>query len=84
MKSGARSCAQGLSRLLPAADLSAFTARPYELFLELTNLCNAKCVFCPYTLQERDYSFMSEHLFKKTVADYVALGGGSVGLTPSG
>lgn len=28
--------------------LHAIALRPYELHLELTNLCNANCVFCPY------------------------------------
>ncbi|MFO0813390.1 MAG: radical SAM protein [Gemmatales bacterium] len=56
--------------------------RPFELHLEFTNLCNAKCVFCPYQFQEREHEFMTDQVFKKAVADYVAIKGGSVGLTP--
>jgi radical SAM protein with 4Fe4S-binding SPASM domain len=56
--------------------------RPYELHLELTNLCNANCVFCPYQFQEREAKLMPEEVFRKAVDDFVSCGGGSVGLTP--
>jgi radical SAM protein with 4Fe4S-binding SPASM domain len=70
-------------RFLPLQPvLNAMTARPYELHLELTNLCNANCVFCPYQHQTRPVAFMSDAVFEKALADFVALGGGSVGLTP--
>ena len=62
--------------------LEAMALRPYELHLELTNLCNANCVFCPYQFQTRSTQFMSDEVFEKAVSDYVRCGGGSVGLTP--
>lgn len=62
--------------------LDAMSIRPYELHLELTNLCNANCVFCPYQFQTREIQFMSDDVFQKAVSDFVAIGGGSVGLTP--
>ncbi|HEX3555884.1 MAG TPA: radical SAM/SPASM domain-containing protein [Thermoanaerobaculia bacterium] len=62
--------------------LEAMALRPYELHLELTNLCNANCVFCPYQFQEREVRFMPDAVFRKAVDDFVACGGGSVGLTP--
>lgn len=62
--------------------LEAMAARPFELHLELTNLCNANCVFCPYQFQTRKVQFMPDEVFEKAVGDYVSLGGGSVGLTP--
>jgi radical SAM protein with 4Fe4S-binding SPASM domain len=65
-----------------APTLSAMSVRPFELHLELTNLCNANCVFCPYQFQERDIEYMSDAVFEKAVSDYIASGGGSVGLTP--
>jgi len=72
-----------LGRLYPLhKTLAAMELRPFELHLELTNLCNADCVFCPYQFQERKTEVMSDAIFKKAVADYVAAGGGSVGLTP--
>jgi radical SAM protein with 4Fe4S-binding SPASM domain len=72
-----------VGRLFPLGEtLDAMALRPYELHLELTNLCNANCVFCPYQFQEREVQFMSEEVFRKAVDDFVASGGGSVGLTP--
>lgn len=62
--------------------LAAMALRPFELHLELTNLCNANCVFCPYQFQERPTGFMSDEVFEKAVNDYVKIKGGSVGLTP--
>jgi radical SAM protein with 4Fe4S-binding SPASM domain len=62
--------------------LEAMALRPFELHLELTNLCNANCVFCPYQFQERPKEFMSDEVFFKAVSDFVAIQGGSVSLTP--
>jgi len=62
--------------------LQAMAARPYELHLELTNLCNANCVFCPYQYQTRETQFMSDEVFHRAVGDFMDSGGGSVGLTP--
>lgn len=62
--------------------LSAMTLRPFELHLELTNACNANCVFCPYQFQRRKISFMSDQVFQRAVDNFVDCGGGSVGLTP--
>src|SRR5947208_12438289 len=76
--------AQSLAgRLVPLGPtLAAMALRPFELHLELTNLCNANCIFCPYQFQEREIQFMSDIVFEKAVTDYIAIGGGSVGLTP--
>ena len=62
--------------------LVAMASRPFELHLELTNWCNADCVFCPYHFQERPKQFMSDEVFHKAVGDFLNSGGGSVGLTP--
>jgi hypothetical protein len=62
--------------------LGAMAVRPYELHLELTNLCNANCIFCPYQFQDRQVEFMPDDIFQKAVNDFIAIGGGSVGLTP--
>jgi radical SAM protein with 4Fe4S-binding SPASM domain len=62
--------------------LAAMALRPFELHLELTNICNASCIFCPYQYQERATGFMSDRVFAKAVGDYVKIHGGSVGLTP--
>lgn len=72
-----------VGRLYPIKKtLAAMESRPFELHLELTNLCNANCVFCPYQFQTREVQFMSDEVFHKAVRDYVDVGGGSVGLTP--
>jgi radical SAM protein with 4Fe4S-binding SPASM domain len=72
-----------LGRLWPIEPtLEAMALRPYELHLELTNLCNANCIFCPYQFQTRPTETMRDEVFEKAVADYVAEGGGSVQLTP--
>src|SRR5437868_3192413 len=62
--------------------LAAMTSRPFELHLELTNICNASCIFCPYQFQARPTGFMSDEVFETAVNDYVQINGGSVGLTP--
>ena len=72
-----------VGRLYPLSKtLDAMAVRPFELHLELTNLCNADCVFCPYQFQTREVQFMPDDVFRKAVHDYIAIGGGSVGLTP--
>ncbi|MEA2602404.1 MAG: hypothetical protein QOF89_3396 [Acidobacteriota bacterium] len=72
-----------VGRVFPLDEtLDAMALRPYELHLELTNLCNANCVFCPYQFQEREVRYMPDEVFRKAVDDFVACGGGSVGLTP--
>ena len=72
-----------VGRLYPLhKTLDAMALRPFELHLELTNLCNANCVFCPYQFQTRKVEFMTDEVFYKAVGDYVSIGGGSVGLTP--
>ena len=62
--------------------LEAMAARPYELHLELTNACNANCIFCPYQFQQRRLESMSWVVLRKAVDDFIQSGGGSVGLTP--
>ena len=72
-----------LGRVRPLAPtLEGMGLRPFELHLELTNLCNADCVFCPYQFQQRKTEFMSDRVFEKALGDFVKTGGGSVGLTP--
>jgi hypothetical protein len=72
-----------VGRVRPLAPtLEGMALRPFELHLELTNLCNADCVFCPYQFQQRKTEFMSGRVFEKALGDFVKIGGGSVGLTP--
>src|SRR5688572_27615423 len=62
--------------------LDALALRPFQLHLELTNICNALCIFCPYQFQKRAFETMSEDVFHRAVGQYLDIGGGSVGLTP--
>jgi MoaA/NifB/PqqE/SkfB family radical SAM enzyme len=50
-------------------------APPETLFLETTNICNADCIFCAYQYQDKfrpGKGVMSDELFEKALADYVA------------
>jgi sulfatase maturation enzyme AslB (radical SAM superfamily) len=55
---------------------------PRDLGIEVTNVCNANCVFCAYQFRKRDASVMSQALFESVIAEYVSIGGGGIGLTP--
>jgi hypothetical protein len=54
-----------------------------NLTIETTNICNADCIFCAYQFQKRPTGIMSMELFQKLIDEYVELGGGSLGLTPT-
>jgi hypothetical protein len=56
--------------------------RPLMLIVETINVCNSECVFCPYTIQTRPKGVMSEELFDRILAEYLAMGGGAISLTP--
>ncbi len=82
-RAGTRAIDRAVGRLWPLrTTLGALEARPFQLGLEFTNVCNANCVFCPYQHQRRAHELMSDRVFEKGVADFVALGGGEVELTP--
>ena len=71
-----------VGRLMRADPFSDYAVKPATLGLELTNLCNADCVFCPYQFQARPIRTMSDEIFAKAVGDFVAVGGGDIDLTP--
>jgi MoaA/NifB/PqqE/SkfB family radical SAM enzyme len=54
-----------------------------SLTIETTNICNADCIFCAYQFQERPTGVMDQGLFRKIIDEYVELGGGRLGLTPT-
>jgi O-antigen chain-terminating methyltransferase len=56
--------------------------RPIMLFCETVNICNADCVFCPYSRQTRPYGFMKSDLFERVLDQYAQIGGGLLALTP--
>ncbi len=57
---------------------------PTGLGIEVTNLCNANCVFCAYQYRQRPTTSMSYEMFKSAMNQYVALGKDKtgIGLTP--
>ena len=57
-------------------------ALPVILSMEITNVCNANCVFCAYQYDKRKKMFLDETLFRKALAEYKAIGGKKVNLTP--
>lgn len=42
---------------------------PKVIYIETTNLCNAKCIMCPHEKLSRQPNFMSDYIFEKTVTD---------------
>lgn len=57
-------------------------ALPVSLSMEITNVCNANCIFCAYQYDKRKKASMDEELFRKALAEYKAIGGQRVNLTP--
>ena len=53
------------------------------LNIETINICNANCTFCAYQYQTRDTGTMPLELYKKIILQYVDIGGGDLGLTPT-
>ncbi|MDX8400432.1 MAG: radical SAM/SPASM domain-containing protein [Gallionellaceae bacterium] len=64
-------------------NLRAIENRPWNLHVELSNICNANCIFCAYQYQKRREEIMAEAVFLKTLDDYCAIGGGDFMLTVS-
>ncbi|HZO47217.1 MAG TPA: radical SAM protein [Xanthobacteraceae bacterium] len=56
--------------------------RPAMLTVETVNICNNKCIVCPYTVQTRARKTMPMALFRRIVDEYVSVGGGPISLTP--
>jgi MoaA/NifB/PqqE/SkfB family radical SAM enzyme len=56
--------------------------RPLMLHVETVNICNLKCIICPYGEMTRTRETMPITLFEKIVSDYCAMGGGDVIMTP--
>jgi MoaA/NifB/PqqE/SkfB family radical SAM enzyme len=57
-------------------------ARPIQVNIETTTLCNARCTFCAYPKVSRPKGVMTMDLFEKICCDFEALGGGLLCLSP--
>jgi radical SAM protein with 4Fe4S-binding SPASM domain len=66
--------AKPVRRLLLATGRDKATHLPDIVQIESTNLCNAKCVFCPRDEMHRRQGVMDMDLFKKVVDECAALG----------
>jgi sulfatase maturation enzyme AslB (radical SAM superfamily) len=55
---------------------------PLILRIEVTNRCNADCIFCAYQYQTRPLVVMSFDIFRRAVDQYTALGGTAVNFSP--
>jgi hypothetical protein len=69
-----RSQAKPVRRLLLATGRDRAPRLPEIVQIESTNLCNAKCVFCPRDDMHRRQGIMSVELFRKIVDECVELG----------
>jgi len=49
---------------------------PSGLGIEVTNICNANCIFCAYQYRERRAQTMDQKLFERIIDQYIEGGGG--------
>jgi len=69
-----RTQAKPVRRLLLATGRDRAPRLPEIVQIEATNICNAKCVFCPRDEMHRRQGIMSLELFKKIVDECAELG----------
>ncbi len=69
-----RSQAKPIRRLMLATGRDRSPILPEIVQIESTNICNAKCVFCPRDEMHRRQGIMSVELFTKIVDECVELG----------
>ncbi len=69
-----RSAAKPVRRLLLAANRDEAPTLPEIVQIESTNLCNAKCVFCPRDEMARTQGIMDMALFQKIADECAHLG----------
>lgn len=71
-------------RKIPEKDfmdnLRSIEQRPWNLHIELTNICNADCIFCAYRFMSRKKTVMAQQVYTKALSDYAAIGGGELRL----
>jgi MoaA/NifB/PqqE/SkfB family radical SAM enzyme len=62
--------------------LAEISEKPTHMGFEVTNICNAKCIFCGYQYLKRPKTILPMDLFKKAIDEFDAFGGGSIGFNP--
>lgn len=60
------------------SNLQLLEKRPWNLHIEPTNICNAKCIFCAYQYQTRPMMVMTDAVYFKALDDYCSIGGGEL------
>ncbi|MEK7234271.1 MAG: radical SAM protein [Elusimicrobiota bacterium] len=71
-----------LMRNRTIARLLRVGAWPQSLYIEGTNICNARCIFCAYPQMMRPKKTMPLDHFKNVIDQYALMGGSEVDLTP--
>jgi hypothetical protein len=56
---------------------------PEWLYLELTNTCNADCIFCAYRHDKREKTLLSMDVITRVATQFKKLGGRKIGLSPT-
>ena len=74
VESALRKQAKPVRRLMLATGRDRSPVLPEIVQIESTNICNAKCVFCPRDEMHRRQGVMSFELFRKIVDECVELG----------
>lgn len=59
-------------------NLKALEKRPWNISIELTNICNSNCIFCAYRYQTREKMIMKHETFLKVLDEYCEIGGGEL------
>lgn len=63
-----------IGKMIWKVKLRKLEDRPYHVSLELTSICNAKCIMCPRHNMEREMKVMDFNLFKKIINECAELG----------
>ena len=68
---------------IPPDQLPVYSGPPKLVTTEVTNRCNANCIFCAYGTFSGPRKEMEFSLFRSIVDQYVAMGGRDLSLTPT-
>ncbi len=62
--------------------INKMSEKPNSIGFEVTNMCNAKCIFCGRKHLRRPAEILPMDLFRKAIDEFDSFGGGDVGLIP--
>ena len=73
-----------ISKFISSSIIKKFMKKNFlEFSFESTNICNANCTFCGYRFMKRKKTVLNENLYKKSIDQYDAIGGGPLNFTPT-